>query len=327
MPHDNHVQFAAEAVRQAALLVRQIQAEMVTPAITKQDRSPVTVADFAAQALIAQRLSESFPGDVLVAEESTGALLTPDGEKALEQVTQFVGRKIANASRARVCEWIERGTAEPSDAFWTLDPVDGTKGFLRGDQYAVALARIENGSVTIAALGCPGMTPQGIAAADAGGVLVLAARGQGCRAAPLAGGDFHPWRASECRELAQARMLRSVESGHTNTDQTGRLAEELGLAADSIAMDSQAKYAALASGGAEILVRLLSPGRPDYRELIWDQAAGSLIVEEAGGRVTDLDGQPLDFSTGRTLARNRGVLATSGPIHDRVLQALAAIGA
>jgi 3'(2'), 5'-bisphosphate nucleotidase len=327
MPQEKHVHFAAEAVRQAALLVRQIQAEMVTPAITKQDRSPVTVADFAAQALIAQRLSESFPRDVLVAEESTGALRTADGEQALAQVTRFVCRHIPDASGAQVCEWIERGTADPSDIFWTLDPVDGTKGFLRGDQYAVALARIENGSVTIAALGCPGMTPQGGAAADARGVLVVAARGQGCRAAPLNGGEFRPWHVSECRDLSQARLLRSVESGHTNTDQTGRLAEELGLAAHSIAMDSQAKYAALASGGAEILVRLLSPGREDYRELIWDQAAGSLIVEEAGGRVTDLDGRQLDFSTGRTLARNRGVLATNGPIHDRVLQALAAIGA
>ena len=59
-----------------------------------------------------------------------------------------------------------------------------------------------------------------------------------------------------------------------------------------------------------------------YREKIWDQAAGSLIIEEAGGKVSDLDGKPLDFSAGRTLANNRGVLATNGLLHDSALAAL-----
>ena len=55
-------------------------------------------------------------------------------------------------------------------------------------------------------------------------------------------------------------------------------------------MDSQAKYAVLAAGGGDVNLRLLSPSRPDYREKIWDQAAGSIVVEEAGGRVSDLNG-------------------------------------
>ena len=60
----------------------------------------------------------------------------------------------------------------------------------------------------------------------------------------------------------------------------------------------------------------------DYHEKIWDQAAGSLVVEEAGGRISDLDGRPLDFTAGRTLARNRGVLASNGHLHEVALQAL-----
>jgi 3'(2'), 5'-bisphosphate nucleotidase len=72
---------------------------------------------------------------------------------------------------------------------------------------------------------------------------------------------------------------------------------------------------------------LLSAKKPDYREKIWDQAAGSLIVEEAGGWVTDLDGKPLDFTAGRTLADNRGILATNGHLHPAALEALRAIGA
>ena len=92
-------------------------------------------------------------------------------------------------------------------------------------------------------------------------------------------------------------------------------------------MDSQAKYAVLAAGGGEVLLRLLSPSRPDYREKIWDQAAGSIVITEAGGRISDLDGQPLNFSLGRTLANNRGILATNGPLHDTLLAGLKAMEA
>jgi 3'(2'), 5'-bisphosphate nucleotidase len=92
-------------------------------------------------------------------------------------------------------------------------------------------------------------------------------------------------------------------------------------------MDSQAKYAVLASGQGEIYLRMLSASQPDYQERIWDQAAGSLIIQEAGGRVTDLDGKDLDFSQGRTLANNRGICATNGVLHERTLDAIHAISA
>jgi 3'(2'), 5'-bisphosphate nucleotidase len=92
-------------------------------------------------------------------------------------------------------------------------------------------------------------------------------------------------------------------------------------------MDSQAKYAVLATGRGEIYLRLLSPRQPDYREKIWDQAAGSLLVDEAGGTVSDLHGKALDFSAGRELVNNRGVLATNGALHPAALRALEAIQA
>jgi 3'(2'), 5'-bisphosphate nucleotidase len=77
----------------------------------------------------------------------------------------------------------------------------------------------------------------------------------------------------------------------------------------------------------DVNLRLLSPARLDYREKVWDQAAGSIVVEEAGGRVSDLDGKPLDFSQGRTLAANRGVLATNELLHEAILDGLKQIGA
>jgi 3'(2'), 5'-bisphosphate nucleotidase len=89
-------------------------------------------------------------------------------------------------------------------------------------------------------------------------------------------------------------------------------------------MDSQAKYAVVARGEAEIYLRL--PTRSDYREKIWDHAAGALIVEEAGGVVTDINGRPLEFNHGRELAANRGVIVTNGRLHHAVIEAVRALG-
>src|SRR4030042_1160885 len=76
------------------------------------------------------------------------------------------------------------------------------------------------------------------------------------------------------------------------------------------------------AGTGDLIFRLTSPDRPDYREWIWDQAAGSLLVTEAGGRVSDLAGAELDFSRGRRLERNRGVLGSNGRLHPAALRAL-----
>lgn len=322
------LQFAVDAVREAALLVRRVQAEMVTPALTKGDKSPVTVGDFAAQAAVARRLAETV-GGALLGEESADALRGDDGAAALEQVTKFVRTVAADASPEQVADWIDRGAQDAGDAYWTLDPIDGTKGFLRGDQYAVALALVRDGRVEIGVLGCPDLENAATPAKGGAGSLLLAVRGQGARVQPLidASGSWSPLSVSDQADPAGARILRSVEKGHTNLGAIDHFAEALGVKAAPVGMDSQAKYAALAGGAGEMLVRFLSPDRLDYREKVWDQAAGSIVIEEAGGRVSDLDGKALDFGHGRTLATNRGVLATNGRLHDAALAALREIDA
>jgi len=122
-------------------------------------------------------------------------------------------------------------------------------------------------------------------------------------------------------------MLRSVESGHTNEGNLFDLRQTLRIKTPAIGMDSQAKYAVLAGGGGELIFRLLSKAKLDYREKIWDQAPGSLVVEEAGGRITDLRGEKLNFAVGRELSENIGVLASNGALHDQALDALHSIGA
>ena len=139
-------------------------------------------------------------------------------------------------------------------------------------------------------------------------------------------GSFAPLHVSEVDDPPWARILRSFESGHTNVSQIDEFALSLGVQVEPVRMDSQAKYALLAAGEGELILRLLSPSRPDYREKVWDQAAGSLILEQAGGRITDLDGKALDFTKGRRLEDNRGVLASNGLLHETALRALKEIG-
>jgi len=345
--HHPETQFLLDALRQASIIIQQVQAELVTTVLTKDDRSPVTVADYACQALVAERLSRAFPADLLVAEENAKALRDPAGSVVLERVTYFLKGFLPAVTANQACDWIDYGRAQPGgirppvrntanlrlavqpgERFWTLDPLDGTKGFLRGDQYVVALALVEGGRVQLGGLGCPKLNPACEPAMDGSGSLVIARRDQGAWIAPLNAPDnFTRLQVSDCRQAEQARLLRSVESGHTDVSKVDQFVEAMGIAAPPLPMDSQAKYVLLAGGRGELVVRLLTPTKPDYREKIWDQAAGSLIVAEAGGCISDLDGKELDFRTGRTLANNRGILASNGYLHAAALQALGRVAA
>ncbi len=323
---DLKISFALTAVQQAARLAAEIQREMVTPALTKQDRSPVTVADFAAQAVVGYYLNKRFPEARLVGEENAAVLREPSGLETLETVTTYLSRVVPGISAEETCDLIDRGSGASGDAYWTLDPIDGTKGFLREAQYATALAYVEGKEVQIGVLGCPNFSPSWTGSSPKGGVILAAKKGQGSWIARLGDAlpelDFQKLRVSSSADPTQARLLRSFESGHTNPGQLDAFQAALASTAQPVRLDSQVKYALLAGGGGEIYLRLLSPEKPQYREKIWDQAAGALIVEEAGGKVTDLEGKPLDFSQGRTLAVNRGLCATNGILHEAALDAL-----
>ncbi len=322
------VAFAVDAARISGILAKKIQAELITPALVKGDKSPVTVADFAVQAVVGSLIERALPGDALVGEEDASDLRTDEGAATLDAVVKFTSDTIAYATHNTILEHVDRGGGKPASRFWTLDPIDGTKGFLRKEQYAIALALIENGVVTLGVLGCPNMTDGFKTDPDGPGSIVLAKRGEGVYTTPMAEeGEWTKLTVSEIADGKDARVLRSVEAAHTNLSQIDIVLQHLNNEAEPVRLDSQAKYSVLASGTGDLLLRLLSPKQPDYQEKIWDQAAGSIVVEEAGGRVTDLSGAPLDFSQGTTLAKNRGVVASNGLVHDAALAALKAADA
>jgi len=316
---------AVEAVARAAALCEAVRRSFSgADAVAKEDRSPVTVADFGAQALLIGALRQAFPDDPVVAEEDAGLL---HADAALrERAWQFVREADPAVGMDEMLEALAGGgaTGGGRGRFWTIDPIDGTKGFIRGDQYAVALALIEDGLVVLGVLGCPHL-PVSLAAANAPrGQLFAAVRGGGAWCRPVSGGPPAAVRVSGRARPAEAVFCESFEKGHTAQGRAGAICAALGTVAAPARLDSQCKYAVTARGEADVYLRL--PTRADYEEKIWDHAAGALIVEEAGGRVSDVHGQPLDFTQGRTLRRNQGVLATNGILHDAVLAAIAAEG-
>lgn len=318
MAYEQEKQVAMAAVRQAARLCETVRQVMVPEAIEKNDKSPVTIADFGAQALVCQALAAAFPQDSVVGEEDAVELRQPDMAPVLNQVTAQVQQVVANATAADVLGWIDHGNGEVSPRYWTLDPIDGTKGFLRGDQYAIALALVEDGDIKVGVLGCPFLSFDG---GDMG-LMFVAVRGEGTVMLPLAGGTPQPMRVAKPSDTEHFRFVESVESGHGDQSQQSAIAQAVGITTASIRMDSQAKYAAVAAGQAALYLRLPSPKSPDYREKIWDHAAGTIVVQEAGGRVTDMHGKPLDFSKAARFEDNRGVVVSNGAIHDTVLDAL-----
>ena len=318
-PWQQEFDVALRAVREGALLARDVREHIGNRPLVKADRSPVTVADFAGQALIAHRLAEAFPDDPLVAEEDAGSLRRAAGQTTLEAVLAALRRAASDLDSNCVLDMIYRGRGVPGERVWALDPIDGTQGFIRGDHDVVALALIVRGRVEMGLLGCQELSLSDRAGDDHGS-MTYAVRNRGTFLASLTGHEFVPLRVSSCRDPKAARALRSFEADHIDLHTFNAIVRSLGVETPPILMDSQAKHAVIAAGRAELMIRV--PAKKMFRDKIWDQAAGSLIIEEAGGRVTDLRGARLDFGTGRLLTRNQGVVASNGLLHPAVLDAL-----
>lgn len=317
MAYTQEQEIAIQAVIQASQLCEQVRAD-IPSALEKQDKSPVTVADFGSQAIICQALKTAFPDIPIVGEEDATELRKIEQQETINKVTSYVKQIIPSATTEAVLNWIDYGNGEVSSRFWTLDPIDGTKGFLRQDQYAIALALIEDGEVKLGIMGCPALS---LSDGDTG-LLFVAVRGEGGYHTPLAGGVKKKLQVVQNDDTSRFRFVESVEASHGNQAQQNAIAKAVGITTESVRVDSQAKYGIVAGGEAALYLRLPSPKYPDYRENIWDHAAGAIVVEEAGGRVTDMFGKPLDFATASKMYDNRGVVVSNGTIHDAVLQAL-----
>ncbi|KAA8523847.1 hypothetical protein F0562_010270 [Nyssa sinensis] len=367
--YSKELDVAVRVVHLACSLCQRVQEGLVSTSsdqiVSKDDDSPVTVADWSVQATVSWMLSEFFGSQnvSIVAEEDVQTLSKADSADLLEAVVHTVNKCLAEAPKfglkspdrslgaLQVLEAISRCSSSggPVGRHWVLDPVDGTLGFVRGDQYAVALALIEDGQVVIGVLGCPNypmkkewlnyhhqhyrnMSKLSLPTPDSWeeGCVMYATRGSGkAWMQPLVNGDEKlEWpnfarviRVSSIDDPALATFCEPVEKANSNHSFTAGLAHSVGVRKKPLRVYSMVKYAAIARGDAEIFMKFARSG---YKEKIWDHAAGVLIVQEAGGVVTDAGGRMLDFSKGLYLeGLDRGIVACSGAtLHEKIVGAV-----
>jgi len=213
---------------------------------TKSDQSPVTSADLAVNQILQSRLLAAFPHDGWLSEES------PDGP--------------ARLNHARV---------------WVIDPIDGTKAFIRGEpEFCISVALVEAGRPVVAAIFNPS-TDELFAAVRGGGlhlnhipVVQQEYRTDQPSVIALSPWERHAGRFASVETYAMSRPMRSI-----------------------------AWALALAASGRIHAVATFEP------ENEWDVAAGALLIDEAGGIMHDGDGEALAFN--RPEPRYRGVIATS----------------
>ncbi|KAF7121292.1 hypothetical protein RHSIM_Rhsim13G0175000 [Rhododendron simsii] len=367
--YSKELEVAVRAVQMACLLCQRVQENLITKTNgqvhSKDDNSPVTIADWSVQATVSWVLAESFGSEniAIVGEEDVQALSKANAAGLLEAVVNTVNNCLVEAPRfgfktplmslgtLDVLEAISRcnSTGGPVGRFWVLDPVDGTLGFVRGDQYAIALALIEDGEVVLGVLGCPNypmrkewlsyhnryhriiskLNPPTSESWERGCVF-YARRGSGkAWMQPIHHGEKNLLWPNNARKIqvssiddpALATFCEPVEKANSSHSFTAGLAHSVGLRNQPLRVYSMVKYAAIGRGHAEVFMKFARAG---YKEKIWDHAAGVVIIQEAGGVVTDAGGHPLDFSKGLYLeGLDRGVIACAGAkLHEKIIGAV-----
>jgi 3'(2'), 5'-bisphosphate nucleotidase len=232
----------------------------------KAGDEPVTRADREASELIVETLGRAFPGDLLVSEE------------APEQAARLPG----------------------TERVWFVDPLDGTKDFIRGhDGFAVMISL------------CVGGRPRvGVVHQPVGGRTFLAAPGE---PAVLVGPEGRRvLRVSDVEDLAQIRLVAS------KSHRTGKIDEvksALGISDELNIGSVGLKLGLIALGERDLYVN------PSGHAKAWDTCAPEAILEAAGGRMTDLWGGPLRYDD-PDVRNRRGLVASNGRLHDAVLAKL-----
>lgn len=230
----------------------------------KLGNEPVTVADKRASELIVAGLRAAFPGDALISEE------LPSTEATLA-----------------------------AERIWLVDPIDGTKDFIRGSEgFSVMIGMARAGRPVLGVVHQPAVDRTFFATPD-GGAHVLTADG----VAPLA-----------VSQIASASEVRLVASASHRSPELDRVKQTLGIANEQNVGSVGIKLCLIAMGVRDLYVN------PATKTKVWDTCGPEAILTRAGGRLSDLFGDPVDY---REMRQPRGLVASNGHVHDEVIAKLA----
>jgi 3'(2'), 5'-bisphosphate nucleotidase len=301
-----------DAVRLAAALTRRVQ-QLHIVGSEKVGHEPVTIADYGSQAILCRAISRAYPDDAVLAEERADQFMSLLSDADRTHITRLVGETLGESlSESDLVTWLEHGRDKEAERTWIIDPVDGTKGFIAMRRYALAIGALEGGLPIAGIIGSPGYNDG----------LLFHGQGSAAYMQRLSGGKTYRVAVSQPKKsIEKLYVVESVENSHADHEGLLKVLAAAGITSPVLErIDGQDKYAMVACGDADLYLRL--PREANPRHKVWDHIAGTALVQAAGGVVTDLDGSPLDFSLGSILARNKGMVVSSGYVHERVLEAL-----
>ena len=190
---------------------------------------------------------------------------------------------------------------------WMVDPIDGTRDFIAGDTgFAVMIGLCLDGRPRLGVLALP-------ATGELYGAVVGVRDTRGFR--EDRDGTRGPLGTSS---LAAPPGIRLVASKSHRTRDVDTFRQALGITDELNVGSIGVKVAMVADARRDLYVY------PGSRTKIWDTCAPEAVLLAAGGRITDVHGQPLRY-TDPDLTNRRGIVASNGPLHDRVLETLSAL--
>ena len=267
----------------------------------KEDKSPVTLADYASQLFIVKKLKEKFPNDQIIAEESYNSHININVQKIIKMCYRSLELDLIEDIE-RILNY--RGPYSPRQ--WTVDPIDGTKGFQKNLSYAVGIGFMNNSELIAAAIGIPNYNEKGSA-------LFIAEKNQGARVS-YGGEDFIPISVTDKKDIKKAKMCHSLHYDEPWVMEFAEIAE----VRNYIQMDSMAKFCMVADGTADLYIKPMD----ENRSFSWDFLPGILIVNEAGGIVSDLKGNNIKFNNEKCIITAPGLVASNGFLHEEILKYL-----
>lgn len=267
----------------------------------KMDKSPVTLADYASQIYIISKLKHLYPKDSIIAEETYNSKLNLSSEKLILSCYNTLNLSIETEIKD-----ILNYRGPNSERHWSIDPIDGTIGYQEGLSYAIGIGLIENYQKISSVIGVPNYNSSGIA-------IFVANKDNGAKAS-YGGGPFTKIKVSDQKSIRESRFCHSL---HYDKPWVLKLALMLGIE-KYIQIDSMAKFCMVADSSAEIYVKPMS----EDRSFIWDFLPGDLLVNEAGGKVTDLKGYLPKYINDKCVISAPGLVISNGKFHEEIIETI-----
>ena len=294
--YNKEISKAIEIVKKASEITEWFK-KSVFKIYKKQDKSPVSMADFTSQIYIISKLKEFFPKDQIMAEENESDLIDDEAEKIITDCFRDLNitgiSDLKNTLKYR---------GNPSNRYWYVDPIDGTIGFQKNLPYAIGICLIVKSDPKICAIAVPDYNERGLA-------IFIAELYQGAKAS-YGGSDFNPIHVSNQDDLKNASLCHSL---HYDMPWVVKFADKVGIK-ERIQLDSMRKFCMIADGSCDLYIKPIT----GFEVHTWDFAPGDLLVREAGGMVSDLDEERLVFQNEKCILRAPGIISTNGILHEKV---------